>query len=737
MWYRKILAYREITDPKGQFTIHKHKIPGGYKNPLFTMNPSDRTDPTMQRGTRSKVLGPGHYTSQNKVVAYGYDYPYTRVEKLPMGTRILDYDKLDEVQGKKIQDAVNEKKNLNIDFVFPVSLYNFKSYIDFWELYPILVELGYDAIEYDAGRNFDLKDVLEDVKEDPNFIDPRRRKVQDKSSLPPVVKPKRYKRRLNKLKKTLHDNKNILIINSNIVTVPKLFQKERFRPETLTDEEKEILDKNKFTTSYDITKKIIESYIKDGKDWQNDYLTNGYRLQPFDLMQLVQDNVIDDTFDPRLIDVDGALSVKQAIELIENGLDSYLIIKLVEPFLSFEDFKKLFYVLKKLDARYAMRYLVNKFDYNDVDSIVFAVDNDLLDLPLAKHKLRSTSFNLYDTPRTIGEVKKLRNIGLSLDEIKEFSKSFNFHSSDLQELLSIGFDKKFLLNYFGNSEESLLDIGFTLPDIINELDFRKPRTVEKVISKIVYSGEDITPLWEKIKEEYNKYLKNDYDEADRIILGSNFLYYLQYVKISKQEILDTFLEKVEQPSFVINNIHNDELQKPENKEILESVENYEIYKNALKKVEKEVFEPNVLICDRCGYIFKSGKSYCVCGNSQTIPNLGDQNKIAFAFEKYKELVDLTASMPESEYYFFGAFAFLDNAADDVMDKILNFFRDWKVVLPTLFGKYYNDPKYLYNFTSLNILKRYIENAKSDLDGSQDSNNQDDDGTITLGDPDED
>ena len=25
--------------------------------------------------------------------------------------------------------------------------------------------------------------------------------------------------------------------------------------------------------------------------------------------------------------------------------------------------------------------------------------------------------------------------------------------------------------------------------------------------------------------------------------------------------------------------------------------------------------------------------------------------------------------------------------DDVMDKILNFFRDWKVVLPTLFGKF--------------------------------------------------
>ena len=61
MWYRKILAYREITDPKGQFTIHKHKIPGGYKNPLFTMNPSDRTDPTMPslmkyRVRKSKML---------------------------------------------------------------------------------------------------------------------------------------------------------------------------------------------------------------------------------------------------------------------------------------------------------------------------------------------------------------------------------------------------------------------------------------------------------------------------------------------------------------------------------------------------------------------------------------------------------------------------------------------------------------------------------------------------------
>ena len=258
MWYRKILAYREIIDPRGEKSIHKHSIEGGYHSPIFVMKPGD-TDISEMLGTGSKVFGPGHYTSQNKVVAYGYNYPFTREEKFPMGTRILDYDKIDEVHGKRIVDALNQKynKDIRIDFPIDMQTLGFKLGLELNEIYPILVELGYDAIEYNPGRNFTLDSVVEGLKGDPNFIDPRRRKVKDKSSLPPVVKPKSFNRRIKKLKQQFN-NKNVLVINANILTNPRLFQKERFRPETLTEEEKETLEKGKYVSSLDVTIKVIE-----------------------------------------------------------------------------------------------------------------------------------------------------------------------------------------------------------------------------------------------------------------------------------------------------------------------------------------------------------------------------------------------------------------------------------------------------------------------------------------------
>ena len=737
MWYRLILAYREIKDPKGETTIHKHKIPGGYHSPTFVMD-EDNRDPTLNMGTGSKAFGPGHYTSQNRVVSYGYDYPYTRVEKLPMGTRILDYDNIDEFHGKKIQEALNKKYNLNLDFVFPVKIPDFLREVRVQRLYPVLVELGYDAIEYDAGRNFDLKDVLEDVKKDKRFIYPSYKDV-DESELPSKP-PKRLKRRINKLEKRLTEDKNILVINANILTNPKLFQKERFRPETLTEEEKQTLEKTKYSTAFDVTKKIIESYKAKNQDWQNEFLRRGFELSPLDALRLVKEGVMEDTFDPRLISSLDTLDADNAIKLIEEGMNAYTVLRLTKDDLDLEDFKKIQTALEKNYDPSAERVLQGKLDLSKIDNVVFAVENDYLDIPGAKYRLNRYSYRTYSTE----DIEKLLGIGFPLNQIRDIARYFYFKPEDINKLLQMGFSKKELIEYFANTNLdtftgnpiNFASTGFTIDDILEEVDFNNYSLVTKIITRLEDSDFDLSPLWEEIKSSFGEDYFEKRDWSERTTDAALMVPIFQSENIPIKEVMNVFLKETEQPEFVANNISNKELNLPENADVKASLEKFLNIKYSLLALENQVYERNVLVCERCGMIFKTGSSYCKCGYQSNYSYINSNEKLIEAFEKYEDIVNISLNMPDMQFYTNHAIDILDAHAGALFDRILNFDFYWKDKLTENYGKFLNDERYLSLFTSLKMIQNYIENSESPAQTEysyMDDDDDDDDGDISFGD----
>ena len=104
-------------------------------------------------------------------------------------------------------------------------------------LYPLLIELGFDAIDYidPSGRRGQTSDYEE---------------FQETSGMSSRTKKKKNK---------LIDKKNILIINRSMITMPDLFQKARLRPETLTEEEKIKLKDEQQTTAIEYSKALIDS----------------------------------------------------------------------------------------------------------------------------------------------------------------------------------------------------------------------------------------------------------------------------------------------------------------------------------------------------------------------------------------------------------------------------------------------------------------------------------------------
>ena len=147
MWYRLILSAVRQVGKGGEKTIHKTK--GLYSKPIFTMSGESR-DPTSVQGAGSKVFGEGHYTSQNPVVSFGYEFPYARVEKLPYGTRIFDHDDIapelfNEIlrRAGKLSSSTMASTNKSMqDLIYSGLSRNV--------INPLLVGMNFDAIEYDA-----------------------------------------------------------------------------------------------------------------------------------------------------------------------------------------------------------------------------------------------------------------------------------------------------------------------------------------------------------------------------------------------------------------------------------------------------------------------------------------------------------------------------------------------------------------------------------------------------------
>jgi len=263
MWYRLVLAYREVQEKEGEISFHRTK--SDYDRPSFMMDENaQQSSQTISGGGNNYLTqGPGLYTSQNPAEMHHYNFlPKTRQVRIPKGARILDYENLSEEDVQTIINGWNEKYNTN--YVYNSSMKdmddilhlitNSEMPIDKFKmtyrkqkdnipgnptvkLYPLLLKLGYDAIDYYdyTGRQNDPTKYLKSPEH--QQMSRRTRNKKDKNI----------------------DKKNILIINRSMITRPDLFQKARFRPETLTEEDKKIIDDENQTTNVEYGKDILEA----------------------------------------------------------------------------------------------------------------------------------------------------------------------------------------------------------------------------------------------------------------------------------------------------------------------------------------------------------------------------------------------------------------------------------------------------------------------------------------------
>jgi hypothetical protein len=266
MWYRLFKkAVRVLTEPE----ITAHQTPSMYEYPAFTIDPDIAVDPTSELGAKSKVWGPGQYTSQNRFVQQGYyglvgknpkpprkrkkgqsprpqgawnKQNKTRWERLPRGTKIINNDNVPHEHAKIILDKMRESSDVsswNIDELEKKISIN--EVIKFNELkgclrrdkeiFPLLIALGYDALEYTPYERSSVKRLPNESQED-------------------------YDKRVEKQKNA---GKNVLIFNRALLVIPRIFTKSRLRPDLLTVEEIDLLQKEMYQSSEDILKVLIDS----------------------------------------------------------------------------------------------------------------------------------------------------------------------------------------------------------------------------------------------------------------------------------------------------------------------------------------------------------------------------------------------------------------------------------------------------------------------------------------------
>ena len=184
----------------------------------------DYEDPMeeLASGFKGDKVGPGYYTTDASEGGFSNKFaPNTRITrnvKLPKGSKILDVWDCPVSDANKIINAINKKFKLKVPLAEGDKNVDLLEYIDqanvfgydmnsvFRWLNPLLVGLGYDAI---------------------------------KGHVPGVIN----------------------VINKAAITKPRLFQQERFRPETLSDEQRKELEDAMYT-SYGDMEKFVERLKK-------------------------------------------------------------------------------------------------------------------------------------------------------------------------------------------------------------------------------------------------------------------------------------------------------------------------------------------------------------------------------------------------------------------------------------------------------------------------------------------
>jgi predicted Zn-ribbon and HTH transcriptional regulator len=239
---------------------------------------------------------------------------------------------------------------------------------------------------------------------------------------------------------------------------------------------------------------------------------------------------------------------------------------------------------------------------------------------------------------------------------------------------------------------------------------------------------DVKPLWEYYKNRFLVY-KDHISYHEREGMALNFYEALKNTDVLYKEIIDVLIKPNEQSTFAKMNMHNNDLQKPENAELLKSVEKYELVRNALFNLEKNLLGRDRLVCDNCGYIFHNQRCPKCLGYSKQIKYELYEN-----LEYFDEIVDIYTQMPESRDLLNSFINIIDKEIIQTVYHLIFNKADIFEFINSYLREFLNNEKYLAVFSSLKNLKDRID--KKEIVPSP-INNVEDEGTITLGDPDED
>ena len=432
MWYRFFKqAVRVVLEPE----ITAHQTPSMYKYPAFTVDPDVSEDPTSQLGASSKVWGPGQYTSQNPYVQKGYyslvgkrpkpsrkrkkgtsprpqgtwkKQNKTRWERIPRGTKIIDNDNVPPEHVKIILDKIVQTSDF---FQFRIKEIEKKiednEIINFNELksclsrdkeiFPLLIALGYDALEYTPFERSRLKKLPNESDED-------------------------YEKRVEKTKNA---GKNILIFNRALLVIPRIFTKSRLRPDLLTIEEIDLLQKEMYQSSEDILQTLFE----------NDAFRNANRLGD-DVLSMILDKGEKLEDYPNLYDV----PFDKILRSLENGSNESVISK-----------------VKELTSDEAILLSEkNNFSFNTLIEKIVKVDKRIIDI--AKERLSDGIFkNAFHTKHSFDTLDDVK-YAISLDwDPNQYSWGRGTTLSD-KDLLNKFVEAENWHNSFDQIDKNQLDV---------------------------------------------------------------------------------------------------------------------------------------------------------------------------------------------------------------------------------------------------------------------------------------